>query len=114
MQRALDASRALAESLATENSALTDSYNQQVIIAHPCGCEFSCLIGEIAFSLIIGVSLITVHMLACLKGCMIMYLEHVQIIYPWSMLLIQLYVLFRAYQSVSVFFLPVYINYDTN
>ncbi|CAL5337321.1 unnamed protein product [Camellia sinensis] len=29
MQRALEASRALAESLATENSSLTDSYNQQ-------------------------------------------------------------------------------------
>lgn len=30
LQRALEASRVLAESLATENSALTDSYNQQV------------------------------------------------------------------------------------
>lgn len=33
LQRALEASRALAESLAAENSSLTDSYNQQV--AHP-------------------------------------------------------------------------------
>lgn len=30
LQRALEASRTLAESLASENSALTDSYNQQV------------------------------------------------------------------------------------
>lgn len=30
LQRALDASRALAESLAAENSSLTDNYNQQV------------------------------------------------------------------------------------
>ena len=30
LQRALEASRALAESLAAENSSLTDSYNQQV------------------------------------------------------------------------------------
>lgn len=30
LQRALEASRALAESLATENSSLTDNYNQQV------------------------------------------------------------------------------------
>lgn len=30
LQRALEASRSLAESLATENSSLTDSYNQQV------------------------------------------------------------------------------------
>lgn len=30
LQRALEASRALAESLAAENSTLTDSYNQQV------------------------------------------------------------------------------------
>ena len=30
LQRALDASRALAESLAAENSSLTDSYNNQV------------------------------------------------------------------------------------
>lgn len=30
LQRALEASRVLAESLATENSALTDTYNQQV------------------------------------------------------------------------------------
>lgn len=30
LQRALEASRALAESLAAENSSMTDSYNQQV------------------------------------------------------------------------------------
>lgn len=30
LQRALEASRSLAESLAAENSSLTDSYNQQV------------------------------------------------------------------------------------
>lgn len=30
MQRALEASRALSESLAAENASLTDSYNQQV------------------------------------------------------------------------------------
>jgi hypothetical protein len=30
LQRALEASRALAESLASENSSATDSYNQQV------------------------------------------------------------------------------------
>lgn len=30
LQRALEASRALAESLASENSSLTESYNQQV------------------------------------------------------------------------------------
>lgn len=30
LQRALEASRTLAESLASENSSLTDSYNQQV------------------------------------------------------------------------------------
>lgn len=30
LQRALEAARALAESLASENSSLTDSYNQQV------------------------------------------------------------------------------------
>lgn len=34
LQRALEASRALAESLASENSALTDSYNQQVWTCH--------------------------------------------------------------------------------
>lgn len=33
LQRALDASRTLSESLAAENSALTESYNQQVIIS---------------------------------------------------------------------------------
>jgi len=30
LQRDLDASRALAESLASENSSMTDTYNQQV------------------------------------------------------------------------------------
>lgn len=34
LQRALDASRSLAESLASENSALTDSFNQQVWTWH--------------------------------------------------------------------------------
>lgn len=32
LQRALDASRTLAESLAAENSSLTDSYNKQVAL----------------------------------------------------------------------------------
>lgn len=32
LQRALEASRALAESLAADNSSLTDSYNQQVLL----------------------------------------------------------------------------------
>lgn len=32
LQRALEASRTLAESLAAENSTLTDSYNQQVLL----------------------------------------------------------------------------------
>lgn len=34
LQRALEASRALAESLASENSALTESFNQQVWVCH--------------------------------------------------------------------------------
>lgn len=34
LQRALDASRALAESLAAENSSLTESYNQQVYLCN--------------------------------------------------------------------------------
>jgi len=32
LQRALEASQVLAESLATENSTLTDNYNQQVCL----------------------------------------------------------------------------------
>lgn len=34
LQRALEASRALAESLAAENSSLTESYNQQVFLLY--------------------------------------------------------------------------------
>lgn len=36
LQRALETSRALAESLASENSTLTDSFNQQVCTCHAC------------------------------------------------------------------------------
>ena len=39
LQRAIEASRTLAESLAAENSALTDSYNQQVACILPLNLE---------------------------------------------------------------------------
>ena len=56
LQRALEASRVLAESLAAENSSLTDNYNQQVslwsVVCHSVGytslkllqlCSIRCL-----------------------------------------------------------------------
>lgn len=44
LQRSLEASRALAESLAAENSALTDSYNQQVWLCCFNGLITTCLL----------------------------------------------------------------------
>ncbi|XP_021593529.1 protein BLISTER isoform X2 [Manihot esculenta] len=47
LQRALDASRALAESLAAENSSLTDNYNQQRIVVSQLKSEMEKLQEEI-------------------------------------------------------------------
>lgn len=47
LQRTLESSRALAESLATENSGLTDSYNQQGSLVNQLKSEIGRLQGEI-------------------------------------------------------------------
>lgn len=47
LQRALDTSKALAESLASENSSLTESYNQQASIVTQLKAEMERLQGEI-------------------------------------------------------------------
>ncbi|RAL48378.1 hypothetical protein DM860_005802 [Cuscuta australis] len=51
LQRALEASRSLAESLAAENSALTDSYNQQGGVVNQLKAEMEMLRGEITANL---------------------------------------------------------------
>ncbi|KAF5950624.1 hypothetical protein HYC85_012617 [Camellia sinensis] len=52
MQRALEASRALAESLATENSSLTDSYNQQGSVVSQLKSDMDTLQEEIKAQLV--------------------------------------------------------------
>lgn len=52
LQRGLEASRALAESLASENSALTDSYNQQGSLVHQLKADLEKLQGEIKLQLV--------------------------------------------------------------
>ncbi|KAK9060566.1 hypothetical protein SSX86_021271 [Deinandra increscens subsp. villosa] len=52
LQRALEASRALAESLATENSALTDSYNQQGGLVNQLKADIEGLQDEISAQLV--------------------------------------------------------------
>ncbi|XP_075516382.1 protein BLISTER-like isoform X2 [Primulina tabacum] len=52
LQRGLEASRALAESLASENSALTDSYNQQGSLVHQLKADLEKLHGEIKLQLV--------------------------------------------------------------
>lgn len=52
LQRGLEASRALAESLASENSALTDSYNQQGSLVHQLKADLENLQGEIKLQLV--------------------------------------------------------------
>ncbi|XP_028054404.1 protein BLISTER-like isoform X1 [Camellia sinensis] len=52
MQRALEASRALAESLATENSSLTDSYNQQGSVVSQLKSDMETLQEEIKAQLV--------------------------------------------------------------
>ncbi|KAK1414175.1 hypothetical protein QVD17_29916 [Tagetes erecta] len=52
LQRALEASRALAESLATENSALTDSYNQQGGVVNQLKADIESLQHEINAQLV--------------------------------------------------------------
>ncbi|KAI7750494.1 hypothetical protein M8C21_013992, partial [Ambrosia artemisiifolia] len=52
LQRALEASRVLAESLATENSALTDSYNQQGGLVNQLKAEIESLQDEINAQLV--------------------------------------------------------------
>lgn len=52
LQRALEASRTLAESLASENSALTDSYNQQGSAVHQLRSDMENLQQEIKFHLV--------------------------------------------------------------
>ncbi|GMP55798.1 hypothetical protein CsSME_00020511 [Camellia sinensis var. sinensis] len=52
MQRALEASRALAESLATENSSLTDSYNQQGSVVSQLKSDMGTLQEEIKAQLV--------------------------------------------------------------
>ncbi|XP_019166350.1 PREDICTED: uncharacterized protein LOC109162112 [Ipomoea nil] len=51
LQRSLEASRALAESLAAENSALTDSYNQQGGVVNQLKADMEALQGEIKANL---------------------------------------------------------------
>nr|GLL47668.1 uncharacterized protein LOC109162112 [Ipomoea trifida] len=51
LQRSLEASRALAESLAAENSALTDSYNQQGGVVNQLQADMEALQGEIKANL---------------------------------------------------------------
>ncbi|KAK9078432.1 hypothetical protein SSX86_002489 [Deinandra increscens subsp. villosa] len=52
LQRALEASRVLAESLATENSALTDSYNQQGSVVNQLKADMGRLQDEINAQLV--------------------------------------------------------------
>ncbi|PIN04114.1 hypothetical protein CDL12_23349 [Handroanthus impetiginosus] len=52
LQRALEASRALAESLASENSALTDSFNQQGSVVSQLKSDLENLQGEIKAQLV--------------------------------------------------------------
>ncbi|KAI3711907.1 hypothetical protein L1987_70456 [Smallanthus sonchifolius] len=52
LQRALEASRVLAESLATENSALTDSYNQQGGVVNQLKADIESLQAEINAQLV--------------------------------------------------------------
>lgn len=52
LQRALEASRALAESLATENSSLTDSYNQQRSVVNQLKSDMEKLQEEIKAQLV--------------------------------------------------------------
>ncbi|XP_028786492.1 protein BLISTER isoform X1 [Neltuma alba] len=52
LQRALEASRSLAESLAAENSSLTDNYNQQRSIVNQLKSDMERLQGEIKLHLI--------------------------------------------------------------
>nr|XP_043625190.1 protein BLISTER isoform X2 [Erigeron canadensis] len=52
LQRALEASRVLAESLATENSALTDTYNQQGSIVNQLKADMEILQNEIKTQLV--------------------------------------------------------------
>lgn len=52
LQRALEASRVLAESLATENSALTDSYNQQGGVVHQLKSDMEMLQEELKAQLV--------------------------------------------------------------
>ncbi|KAM0017639.1 putative protein BLISTER [Helianthus debilis subsp. tardiflorus] len=52
LQRALEASRVLAESLATENSALTDSYNQQGGVVNQLKADMESLQDEINAQLV--------------------------------------------------------------
>lgn len=52
LQRALEASKALTESLATENSSLTESYNQQASIVNQLKAEIDRLQGEIKARLV--------------------------------------------------------------
>ncbi|MFS7923958.1 hypothetical protein Hanom_Chr03g00266971 [Helianthus anomalus] len=52
LQRALEASRVLAESLATENSALTDSYNQQGGVVNQLKADMESLQDEIDAQLV--------------------------------------------------------------
>ncbi|XP_073135394.1 protein BLISTER-like [Henckelia pumila] len=52
LQRGLEASRALAESLASENSALTDSYNQQGSLVHQLKADMEKLQDEIKLQLV--------------------------------------------------------------
>ncbi|PPD82765.1 hypothetical protein GOBAR_DD20299 [Gossypium barbadense] len=52
LQRALEASRTLAESLAAENSSLTDSYNQQRSIVNRLKSDMESLQEEIKAQLV--------------------------------------------------------------
>lgn len=52
LQRGLEASRALAESLASENSALTDGYNQQGSLVHQLKADLEKLHDEIKLQLV--------------------------------------------------------------